>query len=550
VDRQIEGFRPKEALAIIEPYFKITAINRSFPKTDYIALGIKYIEVLEFADQNSDVILESNLLKDKYKLTDSSLVKLHTTLARMYEKVADSTNTIRNLKMARKYLSNEFSDEIKSKWHIRMASYHRVFADKDSAMIYAKKALQYKGTEKGSAYFLIAFLDKDFDRKIENLQAATKILKSYDNHKAVSFMYLNLYEVYSAKGLMKIAKKYLDSSVTLSKPLAFFELKSTLSDIQSSYYENKNRLDSALFYKKEANYWAMKELELKSSDEIYFANRKYQNEKLTDSLGVVNIKLKSEAKISSMFKRKNNYKNILIFITVLFLSGTIVFLFFLYKNKKIIENDAKTINDTNKKLVQTIDYNLILEKELQHRIKNKIALIVSLISFQINEIEDHFYKNKLITLKSRINTIAMVYEKYLNKSNLNLGLNQSILESSKIIVYSLINIQKDQITYKYEIEDLFFPIEFMLPFGIMINELVSNTIKHAHAQGGKEISLEIHRNENILQVKYGDNGALFSTNSNQDEHLGMFIIKSMLAQLNGFYTREKSTYTITINLEV
>lgn len=549
VNKYIEQFRAREALSLIEPYFKTKTKNNNFPKNDYINLCLKYIEVLELADQNSDVIIEFNRLKEKYVLSDSTFVDLHLILARMYEKVEDEVRTKNNLLIAKSYVTKETSQNSLLNWNIRMASYHRVFADKDSALIYAKRALKFDGNEKGSAYFLISFLEKDFKLRVENLEVATQIYKKKKDDKALAFMYINFYNLYAKKGFEKIGKKYIDSSGAIAKTLDQNDLKEYYFESLSSYHENARNLDSAIYYRKQAYSWAIKNVNQRSSDKIYYVNRKFQNEKLQDSLKVIKTELNSKNQISKLYRRKNEYKNFLIITIILFLIAALIFLFYQLKNKRKIEKDAKIIHKTNEKLLKTIEYNSVLEKELQHRVKNNLALILSVISFQIDEIDDKFFKSKFITLKNRISAVALVHERYLNKSSENLSSNQSVNDSINEIVHSLIDIQKHQISFKCEIEHLFFPIEFMMPLGILINELVSNTLKHAETTGKKEIFLKIIKIEKEVLITYSDNGHYFASTSNQEERLGMFIIKSMIIQLNGNYERENSTYSIAINIE-
>ena len=84
-----------------------------------------------------------------------------------------------------------------------------------------------------------------------------------------------------------------------------------------------------------------------------------------------------------------------------------------------------------------------------------------------------------------------------------------------------------------------------MPIGILINELISNSIEHAVSKDPLKINVKIKKKNNLIYITYTDSGTIFIKDSKEDT-LGLFIIESMVAQLNGKIEQKKSTFKIVL----
>ena len=83
-----------------------------------------------------------------------------------------------------------------------------------------------------------------------------------------------------------------------------------------------------------------------------------------------------------------------------------------------------------------------------------------------------------------------------------------------------------------------------MSLGLLINELVTNSIKRA--QSGDDqlvIALELKKTNDAIELNYSDNGTVFNFENNNNS-LGLLIIEGMIKQLKGNYAREKANYKI------
>jgi two-component system sensor kinase len=103
-----------------------------------------------------------------------------------------------------------------------------------------------------------------------------------------------------------------------------------------------------------------------------------------------------------------------------------------------------------------------------------------------------------------------------------------------------------------QINDIIMGIETAIPCGLIINELISNTLKHAFPQGKGEIYLELSTKDNDkYQLIVRDNGKSFQENFKFDDTntLGMKLISSLVNQLDGKITLNKDNKEFTIEFE-
>jgi PAS domain S-box-containing protein len=217
-------------------------------------------------------------------------------------------------------------------------------------------------------------------------------------------------------------------------------------------------------------------------------------------------------------------------------------------DNKILINTIWRDLTKKKKIEQTLRKNIeekeILLKEIHHRVKNNLQIITSLLNLQTNNIEDEKVKAILFQSKTRIESMCKVHEMLYgskNLSNINYGdYLKDLLE--KLIVNA--KGESNQISLQLDVNDLFLNINTAIPLGLLINELVTNSLKYAFPENGKgSISVKINSiNDLQYELNYGDDGVGYAPEiSFKDAHsLGFQLVDSLTEQLNGVIKRDFS----------
>lgn len=202
---------------------------------------------------------------------------------------------------------------------------------------------------------------------------------------------------------------------------------------------------------------------------------------------------------------------------------------------------TKRIKEENLYLQQANKEKETLLREVHHRVKNNLQIITSLIRLQLGNTGNTPAKKLLEVSLSRISSIASVHE-LLYKSNQFSSIDYS--EYIHHLVESLINSMADpgQIDVEIEVDDVKIPLDSAIPLGLLINEILTNSIKHAFQPGKRgKIHLKLLKEEDDrIVLKVGDNGNGFSlpSSTSDDEHetLGLSLIDNLAEQLSGTLT--------------
>lgn len=219
-----------------------------------------------------------------------------------------------------------------------------------------------------------------------------------------------------------------------------------------------------------------------------------------------------------------------------------------YKHIYLTTTDlTNRIKEENKYLQRANKEKETLLKEVHHRVKNNLQIITSLIRLQLSGTTNETAKNLLKVSLNRINSIASVHE-LLYKSNQFSSIDYN--EYIRHLVDSLVSSMVDDklITVEVDVEPVHIPLVSAIPLGLLINEIITNSIKHAFPNGTNgKVFLHLKRldNKKVL-LRVGDNGTGFRINgtTGSEETLGLSLIENLAEQLSGELHRSTVDGTI------
>ena len=251
------------------------------------------------------------------------------------------------------------------------------------------------------------------------------------------------------------------------------------------------------------------------------------------------IRLETEKKDLELKLQKSELENnkneirqqrYLLIITGVFISIFIVLLFYLYK----LYQKQKLLSEHNSILIQ----------EQNHRVKNNLQIISSLLSLQSNQLDEPKAKQAVDESQLRIEAMAVLHRQLYDTKELDkIDMDVFINSLSDIIFesYGLEDIKQD---YHIDIHPL--EADKAVFLGLMINEFISNACKHAfagHPAPVLQINLCEKHHEIILQIK--DNGKK-RVSFEKKESFGMKLINMMVNQLDGHLSYEFNEGSIFI----
>lgn len=193
-------------------------------------------------------------------------------------------------------------------------------------------------------------------------------------------------------------------------------------------------------------------------------------------------------------------------------------------------NDITELKCIEEKLKKQIEEKETLLKEAHHRIKNNISNIASILSLQYNNTENIEVKNILEQSISQIQTMKMLYEELLLTSYDRMVYIKSYIQ--KIVYYNLELIGDKSIKVDINITDFKIDSKKAGYIGIIINELLTNSLKHAFLnKDDKYIYISVEKIDNNIKILVKDNGIGF-TKKNNSSGIGIMIIRILAEQLD------------------
>ncbi|MEB3883206.1 PAS domain S-box protein [Lyngbya sp. CCY1209] len=210
--------------------------------------------------------------------------------------------------------------------------------------------------------------------------------------------------------------------------------------------------------------------------------------------------------------------------------------------------DISDRKQAESRLVSSLQEKEVLLKEIHHRVKNNLLVVSNLLEFQGDYLEDETLIRVLEESRDRIYSMALIHEKLYCSTNLDRIDFGEYLENLVDNLFESYNVAEDRISVELDVEAIDLNIETAHPCGLIVNELLSNTFKHAFPNGRTgNVRLELHRlPDDKIGLTVQDDGVGFppDLDFHNVESLGMELICTLTEQLEGEITMRQNNGTI------
>jgi len=442
-----------------------------------------------------------------------------------------------------------------------MEAGYRVLGDYDKGMQYCQQALDLfvaMGNEYGESFALqqIGRSYIDQDKFSDALPFSTRALNLIEQEDAGSMSVMwsmqDMAEIHAGLGNLDKAEVYIARAEKIATDLGakhdlagVLESRSELAEKQGDlvaalkYYKGFHALNDTLFDKNIAHQMA-------GLQTLYEADqREHENELLRNQ---------NDLQYATITNQKLN-NTMLVFAGFLFFVLSFSF-FFQFRNKKYVNSKLRKQNALireqhdeigkknlelqrqNVRLSETMvsdDEKKILLKEIHHRVKNNLEIINGLLKMQSIHVEDKRSLEMFEECQGRVMSMALVHEQLYNSVDLsNVRIDEYIekLAQQCIASYGVgLDVHLD-----LNCTVVGFPIDTLIPFGLLLNELLTNSLKHAFTDrhfGSIRIELDEVGND-VFKLTFSDNGIGMKEKSfTQGKTFGVDLIHTLVGQLDG-----------------
>lgn len=211
---------------------------------------------------------------------------------------------------------------------------------------------------------------------------------------------------------------------------------------------------------------------------------------------------------------------------------------------RLLKESNSILKDHNDTILESYKEKTVLLKEVHHRVKNNLQVIVSLMRLQMRNISENGAEESYHETINRVLTMSKIHEKiYQSESLSQVNLEKYFHDLSTDLISSYQTEYVVKLDYSFEVERV--GLQTIVPLALIFNELFSNSLKHAfHQTKNPIITLFIKSlNSQTFSFTYEDNGGWKESKSSNS--LGMELIDSLTSQLDGeliFTTNPNTKY--------
>ncbi|NNC84309.1 MAG: sensor histidine kinase [Flavobacteriales bacterium] len=195
-----------------------------------------------------------------------------------------------------------------------------------------------------------------------------------------------------------------------------------------------------------------------------------------------------------------------------------LFIFQEYRIKKVKKKSSHQ-RDAFQKLQIDHDH---LVREAQHRVKNNMQIIASLMSIQERNAQGDEARSALEKSKQRVKSIALIHQGLLNKGRPQHVSAQEYIRTLSNSVFNAYKVGEEQIDLRTEVDDILLHIDTGLPLGLILNEMLSNCLQHAFTESSAvEVVIRLKHDHKKLILELEDSGTRL-TPEELRERVGLF----------------------------
>ena len=372
----------------------------------------------------------------------------------------------------------------------------------DTALVLINKALDlnnktlYKNRNLLGTRANIYLTKKQYDKAIVDYETEFQTLDESDYiTKAINRLNIGM----SYNGLKKT-----NVAIASFEEASFFAKKTKNYRLRDFILSNLNPL-----HKKNGNWKLVSNLSeerWKLKDSIDQNNRMKMVEEMEAKYGLKEAKVKQELAeskaIATAFENKKQKQYLFGGTLLLSLFSFSSFLFYRQREKQ---------KQLNTELTSQRDQIKLLNRELNHRVKNNLAFMTSLLEMQGRRTDSDEAKQVLRESESRLKALSIVHNNlFQNDTHTTINLKSYLLEIAQHL-QNIFEIPGKSLQLETQLADLDFDAEDAMRVGLIVNELVTNSVKHAFANvDNPKIILETSRSaDGKVSLRYQDNGPGF-----------------------------------------
>lgn len=369
----------------------------------------------------------------------------------------------------------------------------------------------------------------DNKKAIDFFDKALILFTEVEDVKGQANLFISKGNLLISEGKFAEAIKQLEKGTLLSELLELSENKRKTYILFADAYEKVNNYKKALCYYKLYN--ALKDSlnNTELTSKLTEIQKRYEDDAQQKQIEV----LQKEKENQELKIKQDNTRITILIISLIALTAITLLVVVSNRHK---QKTNLLLTKQNEDILRQKNEKEVLLKEIHHRVKNNLQVINSLLRLQSNMIDDPKAVSLFEDCQNRVRSMALIHDKLYSIKDLSTIQVKEYIENltgSLIDSYSL----KTKVDLQLTIQPISFTVDTLIPLGLLLNEIISNSLKYAFKEkdlGIIQVELKSLNNNNF-ELNISDNGSGYSKdifNSPQNS-LGIELIKAFVDQLEG-----------------
>jgi len=420
---------------------------------------------------------------------------------------------------------------------INISSVYNSLDKFDSTYYYAKKGMLLAkkinaekdayGNEVNMGAALIGM--GKFDEAEPLLYDVEQKAKAHNDKSVLITTYEGLGDIFLNRKNYSTAEKYFLQGLNIAKMNQRKELIQVFYSKLAKSYRNLGKYDLAFAYADSASSLShdlLNEQNLRQLNEMAAVYETNEKEKQIEKLNAENAL--STAEVS----HRKTERNYFILASILLLALAVLAYVAFVSNKKKKEQVAEQKQVIEKSLQEKE----VLLREIHHRVKNNLQVVSSLLSLQSNYITDEHALGAVKESRDRVQSMALIHQYLYQENDLTgIDIRDYIAKLCDNLFHSY-NIQTGKIKLLKELQPMTLDVDVVVPLGLILNELITNSLKYAFPDGRNGmIKIIIKEEADKLKLAVYDNGvgSILTNEFNNEHTFGYKMIRAFLQKLKG-----------------
>jgi two-component sensor histidine kinase len=492
--------------------------------TNAVSLGLQAIQIFDSLHMHKDKIYNQLVIADIYKEIGGERGTLGylskgLSLAKQSQLLAEQKEYIPGI-----VLSLNMQGIILRDMYNKTNQAHFM----DSAFACYQTALALvRRTNKGNEYLGKLYNNisqvyneyyKNYPQALYYLQKAVDYNSERKNLNSLSFNYGNISDVYLRMGddkkAFEYAHKTLATCIQLKAPHRLLNAYAQLTRVNKELL----RFDSALYYKEKQVAITDSLTNVQKTGQITEMNTRYETEKKETRIGQLN-------KLYDITGQRLWYAVSIAVLLAVFLGMMI------WQNRRLQKQKAKIAEQSN-----NLQW---LMKELHHRVKNNLQIVSSLLNLQTYRLKDEEAISALKESQLRVQAMSLIHQRLYQVQDVSLVNFKLYLDDLAETLMKAYGYDRDTFDLHVEVDKEFLDVDTVMPLGLLINEILTNSFKYAYQDVARPVLLiKMNSGSQQFQLQIKDNGSGLENGKGKElkKGFGGKLIEVLTKQLKGSFT--------------